>query len=88
MVQELERARSEESEEVEGLERTLERVHALAEVNPMLGTRGVRVGVLHPEIYEMQTRAIVRAARAVSERTGEAPHLEIMIPLVAYEKEL
>jgi pyruvate,orthophosphate dikinase len=54
----------------------------------MLGTRGVRLGILHPEIYEMQVRAIVRAAKAVRERTGEAPHLEIMIPLVAYEKEL
>jgi pyruvate, orthophosphate dikinase len=48
----------------------------------------VRLGILHPEIYEMQARAIVRAAKAVRERTGEAPHLEIMIPLVAYEKEL
>ena len=67
---------------------TLDRVHELAETNPMLGTRGVRLGVLHPEIYEMQARAIVRAARAVAERTGEAPRLEIMIPLVAYEKEL
>ena len=54
----------------------------------MLGTRGVRLGVLHPEIYEMQVRAIVRAARAVRERTGRPPKLEIMIPLVAYEREL
>jgi pyruvate,orthophosphate dikinase len=54
----------------------------------MLGTRGVRLGVLHPEIYEMQVRAIVRAARAVRERSGKAPKLEIMIPLVAYEREL
>ena len=54
----------------------------------MLGTRGVRLGVLHPEIYEMQARAIVRAAQAVADRSGEAPRLEIMIPLVAYEKEL
>ena len=54
----------------------------------MLGTRGVRLGMLHPEIFEMQVRAIIRAARAVRERTGEAPHLEIMIPLVAYEQEL
>ena len=54
----------------------------------MLGTRGVRLGVLHPDIYEMQVRAIVRAARAVRDRTGGAPRLEIMIPLVAYEREL
>ena len=39
----------------------------------MLGTRGVRLGVLHPEIYEMQARAIVRAAQAVAGRSGEAP---------------
>ena len=54
----------------------------------MLGTRGVRLGILHPEIYEMQVRAIVRAARAVRERLAPAPKVEIMIPLVAYEREL
>ncbi len=53
----------------------------------MLGTRGVRLGVMHPEIYEMQVRAIARAARAVKQQTGRAPGLEIMIPLVAYERE-
>jgi pyruvate,orthophosphate dikinase len=88
IAQDVERARIERSPDLEELERTLERVHHLAETNPMLGTRGVRLGILHPEIYEMQARAIVRAAKAVRERTGEAPHLEIMIPLVAYEKEL
>jgi pyruvate,orthophosphate dikinase len=60
------------------------RVEALQEANPMLGTRGVRLGILHPEIYEMQVRAICRAAKAVS----PAPHLEIMVPLVDYEREL
>jgi len=54
----------------------------------MLGTRGVRLGILHPEIYEMQVRAIARAVRAVAERTGNAPRADIMIPLVAYEREL
>ncbi|MBN1527563.1 MAG: pyruvate, phosphate dikinase [Thermoleophilaceae bacterium] len=85
---ETERARFEQSENLDELERTLRRVHDLEETNPMLGTRGVRLGVLHPEIYEMQARAIVRAAEAVAKRSGEAPRLEIMIPLVAYEKEL
>ena len=85
---ETERARIEQSDDLEELERTLRRVHELAETNPMLGTRGVRLGVLHPEIYEMQARAIVRAAQAVERSSGEAPQLEIMIPLVAYEKEL
>jgi pyruvate,orthophosphate dikinase len=54
----------------------------------MLGTRGVRLGLIHPEIYEMQARAIFRAARAVRERTGHALRVEIMIPLVAYAREL
>jgi len=88
VVEHLEHARMEHSEDEAELERLLERVHALSEQNPMLGTRGCRLGVLHPEIYEMQARAILRAAHAVHERTSEAPHLEIMIPLVAYEREL
>jgi pyruvate, orthophosphate dikinase len=88
VAQELERARAEGSDEVEELERTLDRIHALSEVNPMLGTRGVRLGIIHPEIFKMQVRAMMRAAQVVRDRTGDAPHLEIMIPLVAYEKEL
>jgi pyruvate,orthophosphate dikinase len=88
LAQEVERARIEESEELEELEHTLARVHDLAETNPMLGTRGVRLGVLQPEVYEMQMRAIVRAALAVAESTGETPVLEVMVPLVTYEQEL
>ncbi|HVS29688.1 MAG TPA: putative PEP-binding protein, partial [Solirubrobacteraceae bacterium] len=84
----LERARVECSDAVEELERVVERVRALEETNPMLGTRGCRLGILSPEIYEMQVRAIMRAARAVRERAGVAPHLEVMIPLVDYEQEL
>ena len=64
------------------------RAEELQETNPMLGTRGVRLGILHPEISEMQVAAMVRAAKAVQERCGTAPELEIMVPLVAYEKEL
>jgi pyruvate,orthophosphate dikinase len=88
VAQELERARIEHTGNERELEKTLERIHSLAETNPMLGTRGVRLGILHPEIYEMQVRAILRAAAAVRARTNEAPELEIMIPLVAYEREL
>ena len=84
----LERARIEQTPDLEELERTVERVHALQETNPMLGTRGCRLAILHPEICEMQVAAITRAALAVRERTGAAPELEIMVPLVAYEKEL
>jgi pyruvate,orthophosphate dikinase len=88
LAQEVERARIEQSDDLEELEHTLERVHALAETNPMLGTRGVRLGVLHPEVYEMQMRAIVRAALAIREESGEPPLLEVMVPLVTYEQEL
>src|SRR5205814_1011808 len=65
-----------------------ERIKQLREANPMLGTRGCRLGLMYPEIYEMQVRAIVRAAIAVRERTGDAPLVEIMHPLVAFEEEL
>jgi len=54
----------------------------------MLGTRGCRLGLQWPEIYEMQVRAIVRAARAVHDRTGEPPLVEIMHPLVGFAEEL
>jgi pyruvate, orthophosphate dikinase len=64
-------------------ERLRTRIKALREVNPMLGTRGCRLGILHPEIYEMQVRAIVRAALAVEGSTAE-----IMHPLVAFATEL
>jgi len=64
------------------------RAHALREVNPMLGTRGCRLAMLHPEIYEMQVRAIMRAARAVKDRLEHVPLLEVMIPLIGYEREL
>jgi pyruvate,orthophosphate dikinase len=69
-------------------ERMRARIRALRETNPMLGTRGCRLGLQYPEIYEMQVRAIARAARAVYERAGEAPHVEIMHPLVGYAGEL
>jgi pyruvate,orthophosphate dikinase len=69
-------------------ERMRERIKTLHEANPMLGTRGCRLGLMYPEIYEMQVRAIVRAAIAVRERTGEAPLVEIMHPLVAFGEEL
>ena len=65
-----------------------ERIKALHEANPMLGTRGCRLGLQWPEIYEMQVRAIIRAAVAVCERTGRVPQVEIMHPLVAFAEEL
>jgi pyruvate,orthophosphate dikinase len=64
------------------------RIAELHEANPMLGTRGCRLGLQWPEVYEMQVRAIVRAAAAVAQRTGAAPLVEIMHPLVGFREEL
>jgi pyruvate,orthophosphate dikinase len=69
-------------------ERMRGRIRALQEANPMLGSRGCRLGLMYPEIYEMQVRAIVRAAIAVRERTGDAPLVEVMHPLVGFREEL
>jgi pyruvate,orthophosphate dikinase len=88
LVERIADARLRGTPELGELEHELERMRALEEGNPMLGTRGVRLGLIHPEIYEMQVRAIFRAVTTVRERTGRAPHLEIMIPLVAYAREL
>jgi pyruvate, orthophosphate dikinase len=87
LVERIAEARLRGTPDLGELEHQLERMRALEEGNPMLGTRGVRLGLIHPEIYEVQVRAIFRAAVAVRERTGQAPHLEIMIPLVAYARE-
>lgn len=70
------------------LEAQLARVQFLHETNPMLGTRGVRLGLEYPDIYRMQASAIMTAAVAVRDETGEAPVVEIMIPLVAFREEL
>jgi len=69
-------------------DRMRQRIRALQEANPMLGTRGCRLGLQWPEIYEMQVRAIVRAALAVRARTGDPPLVEIMHPLVGFTEEL
>jgi pyruvate,orthophosphate dikinase len=68
--------------------RVQSRLKALEEENPMLGTRGCRLGIQWPEIYEMQLRAIARAAKAVQERGGDPPLVEIMHPLVGFREEL
>src|SRR3954467_3341513 len=84
LAAQVERARIECTEDLDELERLLARTEEIAEENPMLGTRGCRLGILYPEIYEMQVHAILRAAKAMD----EPPHPEIMIPLVDYEHEL
>jgi pyruvate,orthophosphate dikinase len=68
-------------------ERMHQIVDSLHEFNPMLGHRGCRLGVTYPEIYRMQTEAIVRAACALK-KAGKNPQPEIMIPLIGVDKEL
>jgi pyruvate,orthophosphate dikinase len=91
-------ARAEEREEQEvalGNERfaldeaknLLRKVNELHEANPMLGLRGVRLGIVKPGLYAMQVRAICEAAAQVR-RDGGDPRVEIMIPLVATKPEL
>ncbi|HEY3991497.1 MAG TPA: pyruvate, phosphate dikinase [Ktedonobacteraceae bacterium] len=65
----------------------LEAVAGMREMNPMLGLRGCRLGLLFPEINVMQTRAILEAAAAVA-KTGRKVHPKIMIPLVGHVNEL
>jgi len=72
---------------LERREALLRKVHALAEVNPMLGHRGVRLGLSYPEIYEMQIRAILEAAAECSQE-GIDVHPEIMVPQVCEAEEL
>jgi pyruvate,orthophosphate dikinase len=65
----------------------LRKVEELHEANPMLGLRGVRLGIVKPGLYAMQVRAIVEAACDRVEAGGH-PEVEIMIPLVATKEEL
>jgi pyruvate,orthophosphate dikinase len=88
LIEKLTTARLTGGHDVAELEHTLERVRALSEGDPMLGTRGVRLGLVHPEIIEMQARAIFRAAAAVKARGIAPARLEIMVPLVAFAREL
>ena len=62
-------------------------VNRLHESNPMLGLRGVRLGILIPELYKMQVRALVRAFLEVK-KLGHDPRPEVMIPLVSTQREL
>ncbi|MDT4925134.1 MAG: pyruvate, orthophosphate dikinase [Pseudonocardiales bacterium] len=73
-------------EEREGDLRMLQAVHRLHEQNPMLGLRGVRLGVVIPGLFEMQSRAILEAA-AQRIKDGGVPRVEIMVPLVANVQE-
>ena len=72
---------------LERREALLRKVHALSEVNPMLGHRGVRLGLSFPEIYEMQIRALLEAA-AECTKEGIVVHAEVMVPQVCAAEEL
>src|SRR2546423_179868 len=69
------------------VEQISRRVHELHEFNPMLGLRGCRLGIIHPEISEMQARAIFEAAADV-QKSGTKVRPEVMIPLVGFPREL
>ena len=74
-------------EAIEKKEAILKKVRALFEVNPMLGHRGVRLGITFPEIYAMQIRAVLEAA-CECQKAGIEVHPEIMIPQVCTSEEL
>ena len=76
-----------EDQLVERKTQVLKKVKALSEVNPMLGHRGVRLGITYPEIYEMQIRALLEAA-AECAREGVDVQPEIMVPQLATVEEL
>ena len=76
-----------EREKLADLERIFETIKNLEEFNPMLGFRGCRLGISYPEIYEMQVRAIIRAASMVIDEK-KTIYPEIMIPLVGHVNEL
>ena len=80
-------ARADRGAELEEKRLLLRRVEQLHEFNPMLGHRGVRLGITYPEITEMQTRAIIEAACQLA-KEGVKVTPEIMIPLVGHVKEL
>jgi len=69
------------------VEKIKQRVKELHEFNPMLGFRGCRLGIVHSEISEMQSRAVFEAAAEI-QKAGIKVHPEIMIPLVGFKKEL
>ncbi|MDR1977390.1 MAG: pyruvate, phosphate dikinase [Synergistaceae bacterium] len=84
---ELEKKGQGKSEEALRLQKTLAKVRQLHEANPMLGFRGCRLGMVYPEIYEMQIEAIFEAVADLTAR-GVAVRPEVMIPLVGTKPEM
>jgi pyruvate,orthophosphate dikinase len=81
------RTSGEKSSELRAAEDLLKRVEEMREANPMMGLRGCRLGITHPDINEMQVRAIFEAACELK-RGGRDPRPEVMIPLVGHVNEL
>ncbi|MBI4733788.1 MAG: pyruvate, phosphate dikinase, partial [Rubrobacteridae bacterium] len=77
----------ETDDEMASKRQLLDKVEKMAEMNPMLGLRGCRLGITHPELYKMQVRAIMEAACELK-KEGLNPVVEIMIPLVCHVNEL
>lgn len=75
------------AEQLAAKKKLLVEIDGMAEMNPMLGTRGCRLGIMFPELYGMQVRAITRAACELKKQ-GKNPLPEIMIPLVSVKEEL
>lgn len=75
------------ADELAAKRRLLAQIDAMAEMNPMLGLRGCRLGIMFPELYKMQVRAIAIAACDLK-AAGKDPRPEIMIPLVSVKAEL
>jgi len=76
-----------DTDEIEEYKRVLERARELSEINPMMGHRGVRVGITYPEIYEMQINAVFEAAAELIKQKINA-HPQIMIPQVGSLSEI
>jgi pyruvate,orthophosphate dikinase len=88
LTKEMDEARSlGNASKISYLERVLKRYNELKEFNPMIGFRGCRVGIVYPEIYRFQVRAIAEAAAALV-KAGKHPMPEIMLPLVGHVNEI
>jgi pyruvate,orthophosphate dikinase len=85
-IKELDKKAEEYEETLEAIKQVILRIDELKEVNPMLGHRGCRLGIMYPEITEMQVRAIMEAACELT-KAGKKVFPEIMIPLVGHVNE-
>ncbi len=88
LTKELDEAKANgDAEHVAYVEKVMKRYNELKEFNPMIGFRGCRVGIVYPEIYRLQVRAIAEATAALI-KSGKHPMPEIMLPLVGHINEI